>query len=105
MTQDHQAITVRIPQDEYEQLRKLSFETRIPMAAIIREAVKLRLRAPEHATGFHEMTKGEIEKEQKDEPKKAVCINCGHLASRHPNWGPCERCQCQRFWLDEDISV
>lgn len=40
---DTQAITIRLPRDIYESLRRESFETRQPMNTIISEGLRLRL--------------------------------------------------------------
>ena len=44
-TVDTQAMTIRLPEDLYEQLRRAAFETRTPMNTLIAEGVELRLAA------------------------------------------------------------
>jgi predicted HicB family RNase H-like nuclease len=40
---ESQAMTIRVPGDLYEQLRRAAFEARVPMNALINEGIELRL--------------------------------------------------------------
>jgi hypothetical protein len=42
-TMETQAMTIRLPGELYEQLRRAAFEARVPMNALIVEGVELRL--------------------------------------------------------------
>jgi triphosphoribosyl-dephospho-CoA synthetase len=38
-----QAMTIRMPEDLYEQLRRAAFEARVPMNTLINEGIELKL--------------------------------------------------------------
>jgi hypothetical protein len=46
-----QALTIRMPEDLYEKLRRAAFDARVPMNALINEGIELRLAELKAATG------------------------------------------------------
>jgi predicted transcriptional regulator len=43
MTEDTQAMTIRLPAELHERLRRAAFETRVPMSQIVITAIKKEL--------------------------------------------------------------
>jgi len=48
---DTQALTIRVPEDLYEQLRRAAFEARVPMNSLVTEGIELKLAELKAAAG------------------------------------------------------